>query len=134
MPMYVAILHKEPASDYGVSFPDFPGCVTAGSTLDEAQTMAQDALAVHAGFMQEQGQALPVAMTLDAAIRQAAKETLEGFFAAMMVPLEEGRSKAVRVNITVPERELHRIDSYAAAHGQSRSAFLVQAAQSAMTR
>ena len=30
MPSYIAIIHKEPESDYGVSFPDFPGCITAG--------------------------------------------------------------------------------------------------------
>ncbi len=34
---YIALLHKEPKSDYGVSFPDLPGCVTGGKTLDEAR-------------------------------------------------------------------------------------------------
>ena len=34
---YIALIHKEDASDYGVSFPDLPGCVTAGATLDEAR-------------------------------------------------------------------------------------------------
>ncbi len=33
---YIAYLHKDRHSDYGVSFPDFPGCITAGKTLDEA--------------------------------------------------------------------------------------------------
>ena len=33
---YVAYLHKDRDSDFGVSFPDFPGCVTAGRTLEEA--------------------------------------------------------------------------------------------------
>ena len=33
---YIAILHKDQDSDFGVSFPDFPGCITAGSTLDDA--------------------------------------------------------------------------------------------------
>ena len=33
---YIAYLHKDRDSDFGVSFPDFPGCVTAGKTLDEA--------------------------------------------------------------------------------------------------
>lgn len=27
---YVALIHKEEGSDFGVSFPDFPGCITAG--------------------------------------------------------------------------------------------------------
>jgi len=36
MANYIALLQKEEDSDFGVSFPDFPGCVTAGRTLDEA--------------------------------------------------------------------------------------------------
>ena len=34
---YIAYLHKDKGSDYGVSFPDFPGCITAGKTLEEAR-------------------------------------------------------------------------------------------------
>ena len=34
---YIALIHKDARSDYGVSFPDFPGCITAGKTLDEAK-------------------------------------------------------------------------------------------------
>ena len=41
---YVAIIHKDHDSDFGVSFPDFPGCITAGLTLDEAKGMALEAL------------------------------------------------------------------------------------------
>lgn len=37
MANYIALLRKEEDSDFGVSFRDFPGCVTAGRTLDEAQ-------------------------------------------------------------------------------------------------
>ena len=44
MPSYVALLRKDEGSDYGVEFPDFPGCVTAGRSLDEARTMAAEAL------------------------------------------------------------------------------------------
>jgi predicted RNase H-like HicB family nuclease len=38
---YIAYLHKDRDSDFGVSFPDFPGCVTAGKTLDEARRLAE---------------------------------------------------------------------------------------------
>jgi len=34
---YIAYLHKDRKSDLGVSFPDFPMCVTAGKTLEEAR-------------------------------------------------------------------------------------------------
>ena len=37
---FVALIRKEDGSDYGVEFPDFPGCVTAGSDLDEAAVSA----------------------------------------------------------------------------------------------
>lgn len=39
---YVAYLHKDKGSDFGVSFPNFPGCVTAGRTLEEARRLADD--------------------------------------------------------------------------------------------
>ena len=32
---YVAFVHKDPDSAYGISFPDFPGCISAGDTMDE---------------------------------------------------------------------------------------------------
>ena len=35
MANYIAIVHKEAKSDFGVSFPDFPGCITAGKNIDE---------------------------------------------------------------------------------------------------
>ena len=54
---YIAYLHKDRGSDYGVSFPDFPGCITAGRTLDEASRMAEDALALHIQGMIEIGRA-----------------------------------------------------------------------------
>nr|WP_312038822.1 type II toxin-antitoxin system HicB family antitoxin [Pseudorhizobium tarimense] len=41
------LIHKEEGSDYGVSFPDFPGVVTAGVTLDEARHLAEEALSFH---------------------------------------------------------------------------------------
>ena len=47
MQTYIALVHKEPNSDFGVSFPDLPGCVTAGKTLDEARAFASEALELH---------------------------------------------------------------------------------------
>lgn len=59
MPQYIGIIHKDPDSDYGVSFPDFPGCITAGSDIEEVRRMAQEALAFHIEGMIEDGDALP---------------------------------------------------------------------------
>ena len=40
MPRYIALIHKDPGSCCGVSFPDWPGVVTAGDTIDEAMQQA----------------------------------------------------------------------------------------------
>jgi predicted RNase H-like HicB family nuclease len=47
MPNYIGLIHKVEDSDFGVSFPDFPGVVTGGKSLDEARGMAEEALAFH---------------------------------------------------------------------------------------
>jgi metal-responsive CopG/Arc/MetJ family transcriptional regulator len=39
-----------------------------------------------------------------------------------------------RVNISVPSRDLAKIDRYAKSHGLTRSAFLIQAAQKMIQR
>lgn len=44
MPHYIALIHKEADSSYGVSFPDIPGVITGGDTIDEAMSMAREVL------------------------------------------------------------------------------------------
>jgi predicted RNase H-like HicB family nuclease len=44
MLQYIALIHKDEDSCYGVSFPDVPGLITAGDTLDEAIEEAEEAL------------------------------------------------------------------------------------------
>jgi antitoxin HicB len=48
MPHYIALIHKDPDSCYGVSFPDIPGVFTAGDTVDEAMQQAHEVLQVAA--------------------------------------------------------------------------------------
>jgi antitoxin HicB len=44
MPHYIALIHKDSDSCYGVSFPDIPGVFTAGDTIDEAMQQAHEVL------------------------------------------------------------------------------------------
>ncbi len=66
MTAYIALLRKYPDSDHSVDFPDFPGCVTAGATLEEARRMAAEALAGHAGLLAAEGEPVPEPSPLDA--------------------------------------------------------------------
>ena len=63
--VYVAYLHKDRKSDFGVSFPDFPGCITAAKTLEECRRNARQALALHISGMIEDGESIPQPSTLD---------------------------------------------------------------------
>jgi len=44
MPHYIALIHKDIDSCYGVSFPDIPGVITGGDTIDEAMQQAVEVL------------------------------------------------------------------------------------------
>jgi predicted RNase H-like HicB family nuclease len=44
MPHYIALVHKDTDSCYGVSFPDVPGVFTAGDTIDEVVRQAAEVL------------------------------------------------------------------------------------------
>jgi predicted RNase H-like HicB family nuclease len=129
MPSYIAVIHKEPDSDYGVSFPDFPGCVTAGSTIDEAKDMAIEALTLHIKGMMEDGESLPQPSSLQNI--RSSPEYLEAL-AFMVIDVPGEKQKSVRINITMPSDILRQVDSFAKNHGLSRSSFLVQAVKKAI--
>ncbi|WP_080918331.1 type II toxin-antitoxin system HicB family antitoxin [Manganibacter manganicus] len=62
MTHYIALIHKDADSGYGVSFPDVPGVTAVADTLDEALREASVALAF--AFEDWQGH-LPSPRTLD---------------------------------------------------------------------
>ena len=127
---YIAVVHKEPKSDFGVSFPDFPGCITAGSSIDEAKDMAHDALSLHIKGMLEDGENIPTPSKLEDIMDDP---DYSDAAAILVVSVSAEKPRSVRVNITVPEDMLRKIDTVAKKRGMSRSSFLVHAAQNAMT-
>jgi len=122
MPSYIALIRKEPDSDYGVEFPDFPGCITAGVDLDDARRMAAEALALHIQGMLEDGEPLPAPSKLAAIMHDAANRDAVGFLLDTPAPA----SASVRVNVTLPQDLLEAIDRVAG----NRSRFLAEAARS----
>ena len=66
MPHYIALIHKDADSCYGVSFPDVPGVFTAGDTIDEAIGKAAEVLAFAAEDWSElDGKDFPAPRTID---------------------------------------------------------------------
>jgi len=128
MTHYIALIHKDADSDYGVSFPDLPGCVTAGTSLDEARSFAEEALALHLSGMAADGEAVPEPSSLEAIMNDPENRDS----VAVLVPVKSEAPRAVRVNITLPEDVLARIDAYAERSGMNRSGFLAYAAKREM--
>jgi predicted RNase H-like HicB family nuclease len=130
MGQYIGLIHKEATSDFGVSFPDFPGVATAGTSLDDARAMAEEALAFHIEGLVADGEAIPEPSSLEDVMSDP--DNRDGV--AILVAVRTDARKAVRVNVTLPEDVLAKIDRYAEAHGFTRSGFLTKAAKQAMER
>ena len=120
---YIAYLHKEKTSDYGVSFPDFPGCITAGSNLEEVRRIATQALSFHVAGMREDGEAIPKPSTLDDLGGDPAMKGAVAFLTELREP-----ERTVRINITARKSQIAEIDRRARAKGLTRSSYIVQSA------
>ena len=90
MTHYVAIVEEEEGKAVGVWFPDLPGCVSAGDTLDEAMLNAEEALELWAGAMIESGQEIPPPRSLtDLKTDSEVAPDLANFMVAL-IPFPEG--------------------------------------------
>ena len=109
---------------FGVVVPDLPGCFSAGDTLDEAMTNAEEAVALWIDATLDAGGAIPVPSGLEA-LRQNPEFTGWTFGVVTIDPalLDDATE---RVNITLPRRVLKRLDALARAAGESRSGFIAQ--------
>jgi predicted RNase H-like HicB family nuclease len=120
---YIAIIHKDGDSAYGVTLPDFPGVFSAAADWEDLAANIQEAVALHAEGREDVEP--PEALSFEAvtALEEAEGGTL------MLVDVDFGflNSKAVPVNITMPAYVRNRLDKAAKAWGLTRSG-LIQAA------
>ena len=121
MTSYIALLRKDAVSDYGVDFPDFPGCVTAGRTLDEARRMAAEALSLHVEGMLEDHDPIPAPSSLDAVMADPATREAVAF----LVDVASHPTRAMRINVMLPVDLVEAIDRTTT----NRSRFLAEAAR-----
>jgi predicted RNase H-like HicB family nuclease len=90
MTHYVAIVEEEEGKAFGVWFPDLPGCISAGDTLDEAMLNAAEALELWAEAMIESGQKIPAAHSLtDLKADSGIAQDLDRYMVAL-IPFPQG--------------------------------------------
>jgi predicted RNase H-like HicB family nuclease len=115
----------EPGSEttaFGVVIPDLPGCFSAGDTLDEAMSGAEEAAAAWLDATLDAGDAIPSPSSLDSLL---GNPDFAGWtFGVITLDPALLDDTTERVNITLPRRVLKRLDAMARAAGESRSGFI----------
>jgi predicted RNase H-like HicB family nuclease len=122
---YPIVIHKDKDSDYSVTFPDIPGCFSAGSTIEDALDMAQEAAECHIEGLLIDSEPIPTPSDIE--VHKDDPNYSQGFWALVEVDISKLSLKARRINITMPERLINTVDQYAKRHGSSRSGLLTQA-------
>ncbi len=127
MPRAYAVIQEENGA-FGISFPDFPGCIAGGATEEEVILRATDALNFHVAGMIEDGDQLPFLRSLSELKHDPdfAESISDGVLTIIPFDLP---GTAVRINISIDENLLESVDRAAQAVGQSRSAYLADAAR-----
>ena len=120
---YPAVLERGAHDTFGVWFPDFPGCVAAARSQEEAMAKAQETLAYGVDMLAERNAPLPEPTVFDAiAIPKGCKFVT--FFAVGVEPPDPSE----RVNVYLPRSLIARVDRQAAELGMSRSSYFGLAA------
>jgi predicted RNase H-like HicB family nuclease len=127
---FIVVLHTDDGHQYGATVPNLPGCFSSGADLGDALGSVHEAIDLHVETQLQDGAPVPATSTLTA--HQANPQFAGGVGTMVDVPVEKYLGPANKVNITVPRLVLQRIDEYAKRHGQSRSGFMVRAAEAAM--
>lgn len=120
---------------YAVLFPDLPGCNSQGNTLEEAFSMAVEALAGHLEVMADDGDAIPEPSSRSAAL-VGLREQVAGLDMGGLpegtelypVPSPELNTRVKKIAVSFSQQKLDMIDRKARAAGMTRSGFLAAAA------
>ncbi len=123
---YIGIAEPGPGN-WSLSFPRLPGTVTTGNTFAELMRHGREALASIVEAMQAEGEALPPSLDEDGG---EGGYNLADYRDPRMVSMGvEVRGASLRVNITMDEGLLARLDDMTRSTGVSRSALLARGAR-----
>ncbi|OAZ12577.1 type II toxin-antitoxin system HicB family antitoxin [Thalassospira indica] len=118
---YWGLVHTDDDSGFGISFPDFPGCVSAADTMTELVELGTEALNFHIEGMHADGEDIPTP--------------------SPVVELEDGAVGIVAITATIPGKkrrinltlDANLIDLIEAKYGKRAvSSFLEEAGRKAL--
>ncbi|MCG8632552.1 MAG: type II toxin-antitoxin system HicB family antitoxin [Desulfobacterales bacterium] len=123
---YPVIIHKDENTGYGVTIPDIPGCFAYGDTQEEAIADIQTTVELY--YDGEDVTEPPTVSKMDDLLNSDLY-TRDSFLYLADIDFSFLAPKTQRINITVPQYKLVRIDKAAKQKGLSRSAFFVESAE-----
>lgn len=101
---YPAIFEPNGQGDFGISFPDLPGCISMGSSIEESLNNARESLGFHISSMLADGDELPEPSSPDAIdLSDYEHGAFQTFIELYMPPLmDKQANRAVAKNVTLP--------------------------------
>lgn len=129
MARYVAMVDGKPGG-FGLIFPDLPGCVAMGRTMDEVIQLGAEVLSEWAYDVMADGRRLPKPRTMEQLRKDPEVQgdlATGSVFVSVPLLLDSGRS--TRANISLDAGLLNAIDETAHRQGVTRSAFIAAAAR-----
>lgn len=131
---FIALIDGK-AGNYGVTFPDLPGCTAMGKTIDEALDNAADALRDWTEVTEEDGDKVPPPRAAEAVCKDAdVKAALADGARLASVPLIRATGKPVKANLSLDSGVLKALDDEAARRKLTRSAFIELLAREMLVR
>lgn len=134
MESYVAVIRKAPAT-LSLEFPDLPRLTVKSGDLNDARAKASVALRARLVELEENGRDPPAASSFQAVMEALFVKGLGTDFNGLVeIEAAPPPAKTVRVNISLEEAMLARIDRAAAARHMTRSGYLAELARADMER
>jgi predicted RNase H-like HicB family nuclease len=122
--VYVALVSRDDGADYHVRFPDLASCEARGATLAELLVNARQRLIACLEAVEGQGEAWPTPTPLEAFASEPG---------VMAIPIDVAvDDPPIRVNISLGERLVQRLDAAAEARGMTRSGFIAQSVRASL--
>ncbi len=125
MKHFIALVHKDEGSAFGVSFPDLPSVFSA---VDREEDLIANAIEALRLWGVDEPMPSPSSYEEVTAREDVRAELAKGAF-LVRIPVIEDDTRVVRANVTFEKGMLDAIDAAARERGLTRSAFLASAAR-----
>ncbi|RKG37467.1 type II toxin-antitoxin system HicB family antitoxin [Acinetobacter rongchengensis] len=126
--LYPVYVHKDENTAYGLTFPDFDGCFSAADEMQDIPQMVQEAVEL---YFEGEDMALPQPSSPEQWLGDDRFEG--GYWLLVNIDTSKINTKSIRINISMSESLVNRIDAVAKKQHLSRSAFLAKSAELALS-